>query len=85
MADFTRLALFTIAENAGWKRGKPITRPLRIAIRSELLKALRTTDGKRALEEAPRVHYAERGVSRFIEMSEADAVDALIEELEGAT
>lgn len=82
MADFTRLALFTIAENAGWKPGRKMTRSVRIALRSALLKALRTPDGKRALADAPRVHIAERGEAKHREMNENEAVNALLEELD---
>lgn len=82
MADFTRLALFTIAENAGWVRGEKVSRALRITLRSELLKELRTPGGRRALEDAPRIHIAERGEMKYREMNENDAVNALLEELE---
>lgn len=79
--DLTRLALFTLAENAGWVRGQKVTAALRITLRSELLKALRTPDGKRALADAPRIHIAERGEMKHREMNENDAVNALLEEL----
>lgn len=81
MADFTRLALFVIAENAGWERSKPITRPVRIALRSALLKHLRTPEGKQALADVPRQLVAERGEAKHRQMDENDAVNALIEEL----
>lgn len=81
MSDFTRLALFTLAENVGWKPGQKMTRPLRIALRSALLKELRTPGGRRALEDAPRQHIAERGEDKHRRMNENDAVNALLEEL----
>lgn len=78
-----RTELFALAETAGWQRGTRMTSAVRTAVRAALRAYFRTPEGRAQLADAPRVHLADRGEDKFQRMTQKDAVDRLMEELDG--
>ena len=73
---------FLIAKNAGWVKGQPLTPAIRTAIRQALRVAFKTPQGIQSLMDAPRTHFAEKGVEKFRTMDIGDAIEALLEEID---
>lgn len=76
-----RSDLMALAERHGGRPGTPLPPQARASIERDLRTYFQTPEGKRALTEAPRIHFTDRGEQRHRAMTEDDAIDALLSEV----
>lgn len=76
-----RTQLSTIANAPGKPDRKTKPNEFRASVEQDLRAYFKTKEGRQALLDAPRVSYTDRGELKHRQMTEDDAVEALLEEL----